>query len=64
VDNILVSIAKAAAAFNLDNGRIDMMDAEPPGLDGMDAKAALELRGWTVYANVSTQAIHITAKHQ
>ena len=53
VDNILVSVATAAAANNLNNGTLNLNSGTnaTPSATGVAAKDALVLRGWTVTTN-------------
>ena len=53
VDNVLVSVAVAAAANNLNNGTLNLNSGTnaAPSATGVTAKDALIARGWTVTTN-------------
>jgi hypothetical protein len=53
VDNILVSIALAAATYSLTGGRVDINGgtSSAPSATGNTAKSALQAAGWTVTTN-------------
>ena len=53
VDNILVSIAAAAATYTLTGGTLNMTGgtSSAPSATGNTAKTALQAAGWTVTTN-------------